>query len=62
MRYYASQCLKDETMAESIAQAYAPGAIGGSRPLVVSINGGCIHDFRQGTVERSSAGCPAGRC
>ncbi|MEO8481381.1 MAG: ChaN family lipoprotein [Acidobacteriota bacterium] len=59
--YYASQCLKDETMAESIAQAYAAGSIGGKRPLVVSINGTFHSDYGGGTVERTRRRLPGKR-
>ncbi len=52
-RYYFSQCVKDETMAESIAEAYVAGAIGGKRPLVVHVNGSFHSDFSAGTVERT---------
>ena len=57
-RYYFAQCLKDETMGESIAQAYAGLAIGGKRPLVVSINGDFHTDFRGGLVERTARRLP----
>lgn len=50
--YYQSQCLKDETMAESIAQAFAAGAIGGTPPLVVVVNGAFHSDYGLGTVAR----------
>jgi uncharacterized iron-regulated protein len=52
-RFYFAQCLKDETMGESIAQAYAAGTIGGKRPLVISINGAFHSDFRQGIADRT---------
>jgi uncharacterized iron-regulated protein len=58
VRYYESQCLKDETMAESIAQAHAAGAIGGRKPLVISVNGTVHSDFRLGTVERVARRLP----
>lgn len=57
-RYYEAQCLKDETMAESIAQSYAAGAIGGKRPLVISVNGAFHSDYRHGTVERTARRLP----
>jgi uncharacterized iron-regulated protein len=57
-RYYESQCLKDETMAESIAQAYAAGSIGGKRPLVISINGSFHSDYGDGTVSRTRRRLP----
>ena len=51
-RYYYSQCMKDETMAESIARAYTAGAAGGKRPVIVHFNGAFHSDYRQGTAER----------
>ena len=57
-RYYEAQCVKDETMAESIAQAHVAGAIGGKRPLVVSVNGVAHVDYRLGTVERAARRLP----
>lgn len=60
-RYYFSQCLKDETMGESIAQSYAAGASGGKRPLVVVVLGAFHSDFRQGTVIRTARRLPAQR-
>jgi uncharacterized iron-regulated protein len=57
-RYYQAQCVKDETMAESIAQAYSVGSIGGKRPLVVHITGSFHSDFREGTVERTARRLP----
>ncbi len=57
-RYYESQCLKDETMAESIAQAYTAGSIGGKRPLVISVNGSFHSDYRDGTVSRTRRRLP----
>lgn len=52
-RFYASQCLKDETMAESIVQAWQAGATSGTRPLVVHFNGAFHSDFAEGTAERT---------
>jgi uncharacterized iron-regulated protein len=54
-RYYWSQCVKDETMAESIAAAATKGAANdsGSRAgPVVHYNGAFHSDFSQGTAER----------
>ena len=48
-RYYWAQCLKDETMAESIAAAY--GKREGNGP-VVHYNGAFHSDFGLGTAER----------
>lgn len=60
-RYYYAQCLKDETMAESIAEGYAAGAIGGKRPVVVHFNGAFHSDFGTGTVERARRRLPGKR-
>jgi len=51
-RYYFSQCVKDETMAESIAQAFTAGRAGGKPPTLVHFNGAFHSDYRQGTAER----------
>lgn len=48
-RFYLSQCVKDETMAESIVESrrrIAPNA------LVLHVNGAFHSDYGQGTVER----------
>jgi len=60
-RYYQAQCLRDETMAESIAQAYAVGSIGGKHPLVVHITGSFHSDFHEGAVERTARRLPGKR-
>src|SRR5262245_53877931 len=54
-RFYHAQCIKDETMAESIAnvlgvQGTQPNAQGG--PLVVHFNGAFHSDYRLGTASR----------
>jgi uncharacterized iron-regulated protein len=54
-RFYEAQCIKDETMAESIAQALAragPGAI------VVHFTGAFHSDYGQGTVARAQRRAP----
>ena len=51
-RYYASQCVKDETMAESIAQAFTAARAGGKPQTVVHFNGAFHSDYRQGAAER----------
>ena len=53
-RFYAAQCLKDETMAESIAKAWssAVAAKSGTRPLVVHYNGSFHSDYGLGTAAR----------
>jgi uncharacterized iron-regulated protein len=45
-RYYLAQCIKDETMAESIVDGRRDGAI------VVHYDGAFHSDYRQGTVDR----------
>jgi hypothetical protein len=47
IRIYQAQCAKDETMAESIANAWAPGR------LVIHMNGAFHSDFHLGTVNRT---------
>jgi uncharacterized iron-regulated protein len=51
-RYYFSQCLKDETMAEAIAAAALIGAGAAKSPVVVHVNGAFHSDYRQGTAAR----------
>jgi uncharacterized iron-regulated protein len=58
-RYYFSQCLKDETMAESIAQASR--AAGDKRPAVVHFNGAFHSDYRLGTAERAARRLPSAK-
>jgi uncharacterized iron-regulated protein len=55
---YFAQCLRDETMGETIAQVLTVGAAGGKRPLVVSINGAFQTAFGQGVVERTRRRLP----
>jgi uncharacterized iron-regulated protein len=57
-RYYFAQCVKDETMAESIADAHAAGSIGGGQPLIISINGAFHSDFGGGVVSRTRRRLP----
>src|SRR5690606_32220232 len=57
-RYYHSQCLKDETMAESIVRARESH---GPTPLVVHLNGSFHSDFAQGTAARVQRRDPATR-
>jgi uncharacterized iron-regulated protein len=47
-RYYFSQCVKDETMAEAIATGFERGG----RTLIVHVNGAFHSDFGFGTAER----------
>jgi uncharacterized iron-regulated protein len=62
-RYYASQCLKDETMAESIARGWVAAAAAkpGTRPLVVHYNGSFHSDYGLGTASRVQRRLPAAR-
>ncbi len=60
-KFYFSQCVKDETMAESIAQSYAAGAVGGKRPMVIHVNGAFHSDFHYGTVSRAQRRLPGKR-
>ena len=60
-RYYFAQCLKDETMAESVAQAYTASAARGAPALVVHFTGAFHADFGQGTVERIRRRLPGKR-
>jgi uncharacterized iron-regulated protein len=53
-RYYFSQCVKDETMAESIAKAHAAAVAAGRKPLVIHVNGAFHSDFALGTASRVS--------
>jgi uncharacterized iron-regulated protein len=46
-RMYEAQCVKDETMGESVARAWRPGR------LVVHYNGSFHSDFRLGTAPRA---------
>jgi uncharacterized iron-regulated protein len=46
-RIYYAQCIKDETMGESVARAWAPGR------LVIHYNGAFHSDFKLGTAERA---------
>lgn len=57
-RYYWSQCVKDETMAEAIAAAAARRTEPGP---VVHYNGAFHSDFGLGTAERTRRRLPGGR-
>ena len=46
-RMYQAQCMKDETMGESVARAWRPGR------LVVHFNGAFHSDYRLGTAARA---------
>ena len=49
-RFYFAQCIKDETMAESVAKLYGEGIQ--FRPLTVHFNGAFHSDYRLGTAAR----------
>lgn len=59
-RYYESQCVKDETMAESIVRAWQAAAptVAPARPLVVHYNGAFHSDFGLGTAARVTRRLP----
>jgi uncharacterized iron-regulated protein len=59
--FYFAQCLKDETMGESIARAWQTGALGGKRPLVVHFNGSFHSDFAEGTAASAARRLPHAR-
>ncbi|MGH9307992.1 MAG: ChaN family lipoprotein, partial [Vicinamibacterales bacterium] len=58
-RYYWSQCVKDETMAESIAAAVEVRT--DSRSVIVHVNGAFHSDFGLGTAERVRRRLPGRR-
>ena len=59
-RFYDAQCVKDETMAESIARAWttAAAADASKRPLVAHYNGAFHSDFGLGTASRTQRRLP----
>jgi len=59
-RYFQAQCLKDETMAESIAQALTTAA-STNKAMVVHYNGAFHTDYGQGTAERVRRRLPGKR-
>lgn len=60
-RFYEAQCLKDETMAESIAAAHAAASTADTRAIVVHMNGAFHSDFHLGTAERVARRMPNAR-
>ena len=58
-RYYWAQCLKDETMAESIAAAF--GKMSGKPGTIVHFTGAFHSDFGAGTAERVRRRLPGRR-
>lgn len=51
-RYYAAQCLKDDTMAEAITDHLTKRRAKGDRPLAILICGRAHSDHGRGTVQR----------
>jgi uncharacterized iron-regulated protein len=58
-RFYEAQCLKDETMAESIISYLK--ALPANRPLFIHINGDFHSDYAEGTNARAHRRDPAAR-
>ena len=52
-RYYESQCVKDETMGESVARALTDARARGAGALVVHVNGSFHTDYSLGTADRA---------
>ena len=52
-RYYEAQCVKDETMGESVARALADARARGNGALVVHMNGSFHTDYALGTADRA---------
>lgn len=50
--YYAAQCLKDDTMAESIVEHVQANVKAGEKPFVVLVCGKMHSDYGRGTVAR----------
>jgi uncharacterized iron-regulated protein len=55
-KIYHAQCLKDETMGESIADVYLNAA--DPKPLIVHYNGAFHSDYRLGTAARAQSRLP----
>ena len=51
-KFYFAQCVKDETMAESIAARFDPAKASITRSLIVHYNGSFHSDYRLGTAAR----------
>jgi uncharacterized iron-regulated protein len=58
-RFYLAQCLRDETMAESIADAWLKN--GARRATVVHVNGAFHSDYAQGTAAAAARLLPGRR-
>ncbi len=59
-RIYLAQCVRDETMGESVAKAWEIGALAG-KSLVVHVNGAFHSDFKEGTAARAMRRLPGKR-
>ncbi|MGH9849244.1 MAG: ChaN family lipoprotein [Blastocatellia bacterium] len=57
-RFYYAQCVKDETMAESIANMFVGQENAQNRPLVVHFNGAFHSDYRLGAASRAARRLP----
>ena len=57
-RFYFAQCIKDETMAESIVEAMKKAP---ANTIVVHYDGAFHSDYRQGTVDRVRRRAPSAR-
>lgn len=58
-RFYLAQCVKDETMAESVAEAFRAAA--GPRTTIVHVNGAFHSDYGEGAAERTRRRLPGRR-
>ncbi len=58
-RFFLAQCLKDETMAESVAAAFAKASA--ERATIVHVNGAFHSDFGWGAAERTRRRLPGRR-
>lgn len=58
-RFYFAQCVKDETMGESVARAVAEP--GDPHPIVLHVNGSFHSDYGQGTVDSARRRLPGRR-
>jgi uncharacterized iron-regulated protein len=58
-RFYLAQCLKDETMAESVAEAFHNAS--GPRATIVHFNGSFHSDYGEGIAERTRRRLPGRR-
>jgi uncharacterized iron-regulated protein len=58
-RFYLAQCVKDETMAESVADAVRNAS--GPRATIVHFNGAFHTDYGEGTAERTRRRLPGRR-